>query len=118
MLGEHTADRLDPESGFVIVDEGHYQGSRGSNSRAKNDETANRISLARFSSLTSASSILIRYPLLIIDEIGYLPFEPEAANLFFQLISARYERASVIVTSGKPFGRWGKSSAMTPSPQQ
>lgn len=51
---------------------------------------------------------LIRYPLLIIDEIGYLPFEPEAANLFFQLISARYERASVIVTSNKPFGRWGE----------
>ena len=49
-----------------------------------------------------------RYPLLVIDEIGYLPFEPEAANLFFQLISARYERASVIVTSNKPFSRWGE----------
>jgi DNA replication protein DnaC len=49
-----------------------------------------------------------RIPLLIIDEIGYLPFEPEAANLFFQLISARYERASVIVTSNKPFSRWGE----------
>ena len=47
-------------------------------------------------------------PLLVIDEIGYLPFEPEAANLFFQLISARYERASVIVTSNKPFSRWGE----------
>ena len=51
---------------------------------------------------------LSRYPVLIIDEIGYLPFEPEAANLFFQLISSRYERASVIVTSNKPFGRWGE----------
>jgi len=49
-----------------------------------------------------------RIPLLVIDEIGYLPFEPEAANLFFQLISARYERASVIVTSNKPFSRWGE----------
>jgi DNA replication protein DnaC len=49
-----------------------------------------------------------RYPLLIIDEVGYIPFEPEAANLFFQLISSRYERASVIVTSNKPFGRWGE----------
>ncbi len=48
-----------------------------------------------------------RIPLLVIDEIGYLPFEPEAANLFFQLISARYERASVIVTSNKSFGTWG-----------
>ena len=40
-----------------------------------------------------------------IDEVGYIPFEPEAANLFFQFISGRYERASVIVTSNKPFGK-------------
>jgi transposase len=49
-----------------------------------------------------------RYPLLVIDEVGYIPFEPEAANLFFQLISSRYERASLIVTSNKQFGRWGE----------
>ena len=46
-----------------------------------------------------------RYPVLVIDEVGYIPFEPEAANLFFQLVSARYERASLIVTSNKPFGK-------------
>ena len=51
---------------------------------------------------------LTRYPLLIIDEVGYIPFEPEAANLFFQLVSSRYERASLIVTSNKAFGRWGE----------
>ncbi|MFE9455136.1 ATP-binding protein, partial [Streptomyces sp. NPDC006739] len=51
---------------------------------------------------------LARVPVLVIDEVGYIPFEPEAANLFFQLISGRYERASVIVTSNKPFGRWGE----------
>ncbi|MFD0440937.1 IS21-like element helper ATPase IstB [Streptomyces chartreusis] len=49
-----------------------------------------------------------RYPLIVVDEVGYIPFEAEAANLFFQLISNRYERASVIVTSNKPFGRWGE----------
>lgn len=49
-----------------------------------------------------------RTPLLIIDEVGYIPFEAESANLFFQLVSARYERASLIVTSNKPFGRWGE----------
>jgi DNA replication protein DnaC len=43
-----------------------------------------------------------RYPLLVIDEDGYIPFEPEAANLFFQLVAARYERASLIVTGNKP----------------
>jgi DNA replication protein DnaC len=49
-----------------------------------------------------------RYPLLVVDEVGYIRFEPEAANLFFQLVSSRYERASLIVTSNKPFGRWGE----------
>ncbi|MFD9226122.1 ATP-binding protein, partial [Streptomyces sp. NPDC060064] len=49
-----------------------------------------------------------RIPLIVVDEVGYIPFEPEAANLFFQFISGRYERASVIVTSNKPFGRWGE----------
>jgi DNA replication protein DnaC len=49
-----------------------------------------------------------RYPLLVVDEVGYVPFEPEAANLLFQLVSSRYERASLIVTSNKPFGRWGE----------
>jgi DNA replication protein DnaC len=49
-----------------------------------------------------------RTPLLIIDEVGYIPFKAEAANLFFQLVSSRYERASLIVTSNMPFGRWGE----------
>jgi hypothetical protein len=51
---------------------------------------------------------LARYPVLVIDEVGYIPFEPEAANLFFQLVSSRYERASLIVTSNKNFARWGE----------
>lgn len=45
---------------------------------------------------------------LIIDEMGYQPFPPVAANLFFQLISARYERSSIIMTSNKAFGAWGE----------
>jgi DNA replication protein DnaC len=35
----------------------------------------------------------------VIDEVGYIPFEPEAANLFFQLVPSRCERASLIVTA-------------------
>jgi DNA replication protein DnaC len=50
---------------------------------------------------------LERYPLLICDEVGYIPFDPQAANLMFMLVSRRYERASLIVTSNKPFGSWG-----------
>ena len=67
---------------------------------------------------TRSSTRLGRYPLLVIDEVGYIPFEAEAANLFFQLVSSRYERASVIVTSNKPFGRWARSSATPLSPRR
>ena len=45
--------------------------------------------------------------LLIIDELGYLPFETNAAHLFFQLISRRYERGSVLITSNRSVGEWG-----------
>ena len=58
--GEHTTDRLDPEPGTMIIDELNYHGSRGSSSRAKNEEADNRISFARFNSRTSASSALMR----------------------------------------------------------
>jgi len=51
---------------------------------------------------------LQRIPLLIVDEVGYIPFDPQAANLMFMLISRRYERASLIVTSNKPFSAWGE----------
>lgn len=47
---------------------------------------------------------------------GYIPFEAEAANLFFQLVSSRYERASLMITRNKFLGRWATSSAMTLSP--
>jgi DNA replication protein DnaC len=50
---------------------------------------------------------LRRYGLIIIDEVGYLPFEQDAANLFFQLVSSRYEHASLILTSNLPFSSWG-----------
>ena len=49
-----------------------------------------------------------RYKLIIIDEIGYIPFDTESANLFFQLVASRYELASIMVTSNQPFGRWGE----------
>ena len=45
--------------------------------------------------------------LLIVDELGYLPFEPNAAHLFFQLVSRRYERGSVLITSNRSIGEWG-----------
>lgn len=49
---------------------------------------------------------LRRYGLIIVDEVGYIPFEQDAANLFFQLVSSRYEHASLILTSNLS-SRWG-----------
>jgi DNA replication protein DnaC len=46
--------------------------------------------------------------LLIIDELGYLPFEKNAANLFFQLVSRRYERAATMITTNRSVGEWGE----------
>jgi DNA replication protein DnaC len=45
--------------------------------------------------------------LLIVDELGYLPFEANAAHLFFQLVSRRYERGSMLITSNRSVGEWG-----------
>jgi len=45
--------------------------------------------------------------LLIVDELGYLPLEANAAHLFFQLVSRRYERGSMLVTSNRAVSEWG-----------
>jgi DNA replication protein DnaC len=51
---------------------------------------------------------LERYHLLVVDEIGYLPLERQAANLLFALVSRRYERGSIIITSNRTFEQWGE----------
>jgi DNA replication protein DnaC len=45
--------------------------------------------------------------ILVIDEMGYLPLDELGATIFFQLVSARYERGSIILTSNKSYGDWG-----------
>jgi DNA replication protein DnaC len=51
--------------------------------------------------------LLTQPPLLIIDEIGYIPIDRQGANLFFQLVSRRYERGAIILTSNQSLGAWG-----------
>jgi DNA replication protein DnaC len=51
---------------------------------------------------------IARNALLIVDEIGYLPVTAGGANLFFQLVNARYERGVMILTSNRGFGEWGE----------
>jgi len=50
---------------------------------------------------------LCRAALLVVDEIGYLPITPGGANLFFQLVNARYEKGAMILTSNRGFAEWG-----------
>ena len=47
--------------------------------------------------------------LLVVDELGYLPFGREEANLFFNVVAKRYERGSMILTSNLPFTQWARS---------
>jgi DNA replication protein DnaC len=51
--------------------------------------------------------VYLRPKLLVIDEMGYLPLDALGATVLFQLISARYERGSVLLTSNKSYGEWG-----------
>lgn len=51
--------------------------------------------------------LLTQPHLLIIDEIGYIPIDRQGANLFFQLVSRRYERGAIILTSNQSLGAWG-----------
>lgn len=48
----------------------------------------------------------LKYSLLIIDEIGYLPVDKDSSYGFFQLIAARYEKRSTILTTNQPFSKW------------
>jgi DNA replication protein DnaC len=52
--------------------------------------------------------LLTQPQLLVCDEIGYLPIDRQGANLFFQLVSRRYERGSIIITSNQSLGAWGE----------
>ena len=72
--------------------------------------------------LRRAQSELKRYlspALLLLDEIGYLPIDQRGADLLFQVISQRYERGSIVLTSNKAFKQWLPSStaiALSPPP--
>lgn len=68
----------------------------------------NELNIAKLTkSLPDYIARLSKISLLIIDELGYLPMNADDANLFFQLVSRRYEKSSVIITTNKPFNEWG-----------
>lgn len=59
--------------------------------------------------LEAALRQYLKPSLLICDELGYIPFDADGAALFFQLVSRRYEKASMIVSSNLPFSSWGET---------
>ncbi|EUA07532.1 istB-like ATP binding family protein [Mycobacterium kansasii 732] len=56
--------------------------------------------------------------LLVIDELGYLPLPAEAASALFQVVSQRYLKTSIVITTNRGVGAWGRSSATPPWPPQ
>jgi DNA replication protein DnaC len=50
----------------------------------------------------------IRPDLLLLDELGYLPIDKRGADLMFQVVAARYESGSIVITTNRPFRDWGK----------
>jgi len=46
--------------------------------------------------------------LLLLDELGYLPIDKRGADLMFQVVAARYETGSIVITTNRPFRDWGK----------
>ena len=63
---------------------------------------------AREGRLEQRMRVYLRPKVLVIDEVGYLPLDPIGATMLFQLVSARYERGSIILTSNKSYTDWGQ----------
>jgi DNA replication protein DnaC len=64
---------------------------------------------------TTLQRSIVAPKLLIVDEVGYLPFSREQADLFFHVIAQRYEKGSIILTSNLPFGQWQDTFASDPA---
>jgi DNA replication protein DnaC len=69
---------------------------------------------AREGTLPAKMRALVKPKVLVIDEVGYLPLDAVGATLFFQVVSARYERGSILLTSNKSYVDWGQTFGETP----
>ena len=61
--------------------------------------------------LLKAMKRYVRADLLVVDELGYLPVDKLGAELLFQVLAARYENASTVITTNRPYGEWAKTFA-------
>ena len=104
LLGPHGTGKTHLATGLGVIAARH--GHRVLFATA-NDWVTRLTDAHRAGRLPHELTRLRRYGLIIVDEVGYLPFEQDAANLFFQLVSSRYEHASLALTSNLPFSGWG-----------
>jgi len=76
------------------------------------ERMTNLVRLLKTSELHRSSAFrmnrILKSHVLVIDEIGYTPIDRKEANLFFNLVSELYERASIIITSNKGFDEWAE----------
>jgi DNA replication protein DnaC len=76
---------------------------------ARTTDLVQRLQLARRElMLEAAIAKLDRYDLLILDDIAYVTKDQAETSVLFELIAARYERRSMLITANQPFGEWGK----------
>jgi DNA replication protein DnaC len=76
---------------------------------ARTTDLVQRLQVARRElALESAIAKLDRYDLLILDDITYVSKDQAETSVLFELISARYERRSLLITANQPFGEWGR----------
>jgi len=76
---------------------------------ARTSDLVQKLQVARRElALESAIGALERYDLLILDDITYVTKDQAETSVLFELISARYERRSMLITANQPFGEWGK----------
>jgi DNA replication protein DnaC len=76
---------------------------------ARTTDLVQRLQIARRElALESTIAKLDRYDLLILDDIAYVTKDQAETSVLFELIAARYERRSMMITANQPFGEWGK----------
>ena len=71
-------------------------------------EMINHLTTAQMNGLLGkALKIYVRPSVLLLDELGYLPIDKRGADLLFQVVAARYETGSIVLTTNRPFREWG-----------
>ena len=89
--------------GYTAVERGH------SVRHTRVVDMINHLTAAQLDgSLGKALRSYVRPSLLLLDELGYLPIDKRGADLLFQVVAARYEVGSIVISTNRPFREWGK----------